>query len=294
MMFSKRRALLALISVVVLGIGIFIAVRASMRTAPNLPEEIETNREEVIGTSIQGRKIEAFTFGKGDTKLLFVGGIHGGYEWNSVLLAYQFLDYLKANPSAVPESVAVTVIPSLNPDGVYKVIGKEGRFAIADVPKGVDQSPGRFNARGVDLNRNFDCKWSPDAVWRNKPVGAGFAPFSEPEAFAFKNFALEMQPDAVVFWHSQAGAVYASKCEGEFSKEVLAIMNVYARAAGYRAETSFDAYEVVGDADGWLASIGIPSVSVELTTHEAVEWEKNIAGIKALFTYFAGKGNAVK
>jgi predicted deacylase len=81
----------------------------------------------------QYRDIESFTYGTGTKHVVFVGGIHGGYEWNSVLLAYTFMDFLKTNPSAVPANVSITVIPNANPDAVYKAIGKEGRFALSDV-----------------------------------------------------------------------------------------------------------------------------------------------------------------
>ena len=63
-------------------------------------------------------------------------------------------------------------------------------------------------------------------------------------------------------------------------------MNVYAEASGYRAVKLFDEYEISGDAEGWLASINIPAITVELKTHETVEWEQNLAGIKALFNYY--------
>jgi hypothetical protein len=66
-------------------------------------------------------------------------------------------------------------------------------------------------------------------------------------------------------------------------------MNAYAGATGYKAVDTFDAYEVTGDAEGWLASIGIPAITVELKTHEAVEWDRNLAGIKAMFAYYEGQ-----
>ena len=119
----------------------------------------------MIGTSVEGRPIEAFTYGTGDTRLLFVGGIHGGYEWNSVLLAYGVMDEFAADPSLVPGHVSITTVPSANPDGVYAVVGEEGRFTAADVPEVADGA-GRFNANQVDLNRNFDCKWQPESMWR--------------------------------------------------------------------------------------------------------------------------------
>jgi murein tripeptide amidase MpaA len=72
----------------------------------------------VIGRSVEGRAIDAYTYGTGKDRFLFVGGIHGGYEWNSVLLAYTFMDYLEANPDVIPSTASVTVVPSANPDGV--------------------------------------------------------------------------------------------------------------------------------------------------------------------------------
>ena len=57
------------------------------------PEKSTEVAHAVIGTSVEGRTIDAYTYGDGDTNLLFVGGIHGGYEWNSVLLAYEMMDH---------------------------------------------------------------------------------------------------------------------------------------------------------------------------------------------------------
>ncbi len=242
----------------------------------------------VIGSSAEGRKIEAYTYGYGKTHLLFVGGMHGGYEWNSILLAYEIMDYLKKNPSLIPAKLSVTVIPSANPDGQFAVLGKEGRFALSDAPKGDNsEGKGRMNAHNVDLNRNFDCKWKPGALWKNKPVGAGAAPFSEPEAQAIRDFVFEFSPSAVIFWHSKSGAVYASECENGILPATLDIMKAYALAAGYRTVRTFDTYKITGDSEGWLASINIPALTVELKTHETVELEENLAGIKAVFDYFS-------
>jgi hypothetical protein len=245
---------------------------------------------EVLGSSVEGRDIAAYTYGQGARHLVFVGGVHGGYEWNSVYLAYRLMDYLDVNPAVIPKGLMVTVIPSANPDGVFKVIGKEGRFAVQDAPDSVDSTGlGRFNAREVDLNRNFDCKWQSESTWKGKTVSAGSEPFSEPEARAVRDFVLEAKPDAVVFWHSKANAVYASECEDGILPMTLDIMKAYSSASGYQAVEVFDAYEITGDAEGWLASIGVPAITVELKTHEIIEWDKNLAGIKALFEYFSGE-----
>ena len=241
-----------------------------------------TTTTQVIGNSVEGRNIENYTFGNGSTTLLFVGGMHGGYEWNSVLLAYQFIDELKAGKIEIPESVKIEIIPNLNPDGVYKVTGKEGRFTNLDVKTETANGEGRFNSHGVDLNRNFDCKWQPTSTWKNKKVSAGMSAFSEPESQTLKKLVEEKNPSAVIFWHSQANAVYASECEKGILPDTMKLMNTYAQASGYKAVSTFDAYPVTGDAEGWLASINIPAITVELSSHENIEWTKNKAGVEAL------------
>jgi predicted deacylase len=284
--FFVKRAIVLVILLFLLGGGFLISKILENRNDNKKQIEEQTTQSTIIGLSVEKRKIEAYTFGNGKNHILFVGGIHGGYEWNSVLLAYNFIDYLKQNPNIIPQNITVSIIPSANPDGVYKITNKEGSFTIFDVSESDVLGLGRFNANNVDLNRNFDCKWKPESTWRSNPVSAGTSAFSEPEAKAIKNFVLENNPVVVVFWHSQSNAVYASECENGILPETLNIMNTYSEATGYPAIDSFDAYEITGDAEGWLASINIPAITVELKTHESVEWEKNLEGIKALFNYY--------
>ena len=255
------------------------------------PARIEISsepRQEIIGSSVQNRKIESYIFGTGHNLLVFIGGIHGGYEWNSVLLAYEFIDYLQANPKLIPENLSIAVIPALNPDGLFKATGKAGRFVAGDVAAGTNEA-GRFNANNVDLNRNFACNWQARSVWRQKEVSAGAAAFSEPESAAIRDYVLQNNPAAVVFWHSRSNAVYGSMCNGDMAPETRAILNAYAKASGYPAKDTFDQYQVSGDATDWLASIGIPAITVELSTHESVEWSKNWKGIQSLLEYYAKK-----
>lgn len=294
-LFSKPLVIIFFLLIAAgIGISIFFGLRREQEVVP-VPVEVTKAWPEraVIGTSVEGRKIESYTFESDDASakhLVFAGGMHGGYEWNSVMLAYQFVDYLKENPKAIPSDITVTIIPSINPDAVFMVTKKEGRFSFADVTK--DQKTletARFNANEVDLNRNFDCKWEEKSTWRSKEVSAGSAPFSEPEAKAIRDFALDKKPDAFVFWHSQANAVYASECEDGILPVTEDIMNAYAEASGYAPVKTFDSYKITGDSEGWLASIQIPAITVELKTHETVEWDKNLAGVKALFAYFSQK-----
>ena len=296
---TKRKKISLLIAVVIILTTALIVVIhlltkfvSNQGTQTEIPiiktpiEEIEKIKQEVIGTSVEGRAIESYTFGHGSTTLLFVGGIHGGYEWNSVLLAYAVIDDLVAGNITIPDGISVKIIPSLNPDGVYKVTGKEGRFVATDVKVNTSNGEGRFNANAVDLNRNFACKWQPTSTWRSKTVSAGTSAFSEPEAQALKKLVEEKRPKGVIFWHSQASAVYASECEEGILPATIQLMNTYAKAAGYKAISAFDAYPVTGDAEGWLASIGIPAITVELSSHESIEWTKNKAGVEAVLKLY--------
>ena len=117
-------------------------------------------------------------------------------------------------------------------------------------------------------------------------VSAGTAAFSEPEARALRDLVLATNPAAVIFWHSQSNAVYASECEEGVLPSTRTLMNTYATAAGYPAVDSFTAYPITGDAEGWLATLGIPAVTVELSTHESIEWTKNWAGVQALLAHY--------
>jgi hypothetical protein len=255
---------------------------------PVVPEPVVDKTRTVIGRSVEGREITAYHYGEGAKELLFVGGIHGGYEWNTVLVAYELMDYLAARPEAVPANLKVSVIPVLNPDGLNKVVGTSTRFTRADVPSSeATVIAGRFNGNQVDLNRNFDCDWQPSAKWQNATVSGGTAVFSEPEAQAIRSYVEAARPAGVVVWYSAAGGVFASSCHNGVLPETLAMTNTYAQASGYPAYREFNFYEITGDMVNWLAKQNIPAISVLLTNHQDTEWSKNQAGIEALLKQFA-------
>jgi len=255
---------------------------------PEPPTPKDDEPTSVIGSSIEERDITAYHFGSGDTEVLFVGGIHGGYSWNTALVAYELISYLEKNPTAIPATVRVTVIPALNPDGLFKVTRKMGSFTRADVTMtGNDTIPARFNARTVDLNRNFDCDWRTSGTWQSRQVSGGSATFSEPESQALRDYVTESKPSAVVVWYSAAGGVYASNCYNGVLPETTTLTNLYAKASGYPAYEEFNYYEITGDAVNWLAKSGIPAISVLLTSHTDTEWEKNRKGIEAILSHYA-------
>jgi hypothetical protein len=313
-MNMKKLIIALVVGIILIGIGVY-ALKSGLftndvvvntgDTTPNTtvvvaptpvvppPPAAQTNKAEtVIGTSVEERAITAYHYGSeakvGTKELLFLGGAHGGYEWNTVLVAYELMDYLKANPKSIPAGVRVTVIPVLNPDGLFKVVGTAGRFAPADVPSPIAKTVvGRYNAHNVDLNRNFDCDWQSMGMWQNTTVSGGSSAFSEPESKALEAYVALHKPDAAVVWFSAAGGVFSSRCHDEMLLETSAITKVYADASGYPAFKDFDFYAITGDMVNWLAKNKIPAISVLLSTHSDTEWSKNQAGVEALLKYYS-------
>jgi len=274
--------LLILISVLftIVGAGAY----ALERSKETEVAEVKVVEEEVIGTSHEGRDITAYTYGNGPKQLVLIGGIHGGYEWNTVLLAYELMDYFDTEWTSIPTTTQITIIPVANPDGLYAVMATTSVFKASEVPSSSELlATGRFTASGVDLNRNFDCKWQPKSMWGTQQVSAGTEAFSEPEAKAIRDFIQTNSPDGVLFFHSKANAVYASECHEGVLTETKELLTTYAEASGYEPVLQFDAYPITGDAEGWLASIGIPALTVELETREGTDFEKNLRGVKAVF-----------
>lgn len=254
-------------------------------TTPQVPED---KTKTVIGQSVEERDIVAYHYGAGSSEILFVGGIHGGYSWNTALVAYQLSDYLRENQAIIPENLKVTVVPVLNPDGLSDIVDPTATFSPSSITATDAQKvSARFNANNVDLNRNFECDWQTNATWRSRSVSGGSSAFSEPESLAIKNYIDTNKPIAAVVWYSSAGGVFASNCHAGVSKATLTLTNVYAKASGYRAYETFDFYEVTGDMVNWLAKNDVPAISVLLTNHTDTEWTKNLKGIEAVLKHYA-------
>jgi hypothetical protein len=118
-------------------------------------------------------------------------------------------------------------------------------------------------------------------------VSGGSKVFSEPESQALRDYVESHDITAAVVWYSAAGGVYASNCHNGVLPETTTLTNLFAKASGYAAYNSFDFYELTGDMVNWLAKNDIPAISVLLTNHKDVEWDKNKAGVEAILKHYA-------
>ncbi|MCC7352539.1 MAG: peptidoglycan DD-metalloendopeptidase family protein [Anaerolineae bacterium] len=219
---------------------------------------------EIFGYSAQGRPLEVYRFGNGPVKIALIGAIHGGYEWNSAALMHRLMAHLVANPTLVFTRTTLYVVPLLNPDGLARSGGPDGRF----------------NGNMVDINRNWDCLWQPRAEWKGRAVSPGARPFSEPEAQALRDFLLDGRFRAAVFYHSSGGMVTAgARCGGGDASR--AFSHAIARATGYTS-MRFPQSDVTGEAADWFTSQGIPAVAIELSTHVSLDWAQNLKALQAI------------
>jgi hypothetical protein len=218
---------------------------------------------------VQQRPIIAYRLGRGPIVRALIGGLHGGYEWNTVTLMTETIDYLMTQPDMIPEQVTLYIVPVANPDGLVA---------------GTDRIKGRLNANQVDLNRNWDYQWQMTATHGIWPVSAGRRPFSEPETIALRNFIIEHKLDAVVFYHSAFAAVFSGA--GVTTSHTVELAHVLAEATGYRyAPEGVPGQITTGNAIDWLTANGITAVEVELTNHFDLDWEQNQRALRAFLNW---------
>ncbi len=230
----------------------------------------------VIGYSVEGRPLTVYRFGRGPWQRMILAGIHGGYEWNTVVLAETLIRLLQQGEITVPPEVTLFIVPNLNPDGYAR-------------HKGV---LGRANARGVDLNRNFPWNWQPDwdrqGCWNYAPITAGAGPLSEPETRALAMFLQrpDVHPQALVSYHSAALGIFPAGWPYAPGPRSTQLAQDLAQVTGYRYPPLDYGCQLTGQLVDWTAfALGIPSVDVELSTHEDIDLRQNLAALRLLLTW---------
>jgi hypothetical protein len=255
-------------------------------TAETLPSVGPIDTREIIGYSVEDREIRVDTIGSGPVDILIVGGIHGGYEANSVVLARRVARHFRENSEELDPRFTLHIIDLMNPDGLYRITG--GVPAEQFNFRAVNTRPGRFNANMVDLNRNWGADWKPVSYWGTTQVNTGTGPWSEPETRAVRDYFQRIEPAASIFFQSAGSFLWYSGAERSwpYSRELA---QAYSAASGYllRERDPGEAprnnpFEITGSSDDWFYSIGHRNITVELTNHYEIEWERNLAGLKAV------------
>ena len=225
----------------------------------------------IIGYSVEGRPLEVIQFGSGPIDLMIVAGIHGGYEWNTIALADELIEFLDQRPEIIPVRVSLHILRSLNPDGAM-----------------LKNNPwGRGNAHHVDLNRNWDSDWSIDVpkpfCWDIIPLTAGPLPSSEPETQALMQYLLDADIEAMISYHSAGLGIFAGGKPS--TEESLSLAEAIAKVSNYPYPPIDIGCEYTGTMTDWAADHGIAAIDIELSTHRDTDFEQNLVILQTFLNW---------
>lgn len=213
-----------------------------------------------IGKSLCGRSIFAVKIGNAKHPPLIAGGFHG-MEYLTVLSVLQFAAECAEDSALIGERGAVFV-PCVNPDGTEIVL--HGAKAACRFEQFVhctgNSNRWQANARGVDINHNFNAGWKT-VKCREIKAGitqpsatrfGGSCPESEPETKALTALCRRIPFSRVLALHSQGREIYwdFGKCT---PSECLALAERLSAVSGY-AVASPDPMAIGGGFKDWFIS----------------------------------------
>lgn len=252
---------------------------------------------ESIGRSVAGREIWAVCLGNPNAprQILVSAGIHGR-EYLTPLLAMKQLEfYLRYYETGAYNGIRYTelfdtcafyIVPMSNPDGI--MLSQAGLDSLTDetlrqTVRSVYESDRRkgytsqtdideylkywkANARGVDLNRNYDALWENYRDGEPEPCHKNYkgpSAASEPETRALVSLTESLSnPAAVLCIHSQGEVLYWDCGQPEpLRTATRAFTAAVAESTGYEM-----IYEVNNDASlsDWCAlNRGLIAITVE-------------------------------
>ncbi len=239
-----------------------------------------------IGTSILDRAIPILHLGSGERRVLYVGS-HHGMEWITSLVLIQFCEELcKAiqaqkrvcgiYPCDLLGGYTLSILPMLNPDGVeYQIHGVSEdnplRERLLEMNGGSeDFSSWQANARGVDLNHNYDAGFeeykrleNEQGIQKGAPTRySGECAESEPEVAALCNLIRYFAPwRGVMTLHTQGEEIFAPPCK-EQNKGAITARRL-SQLTGYRLSRAEGLAAYGGLTDWCTEKMAIPAFTME-------------------------------
>lgn len=228
-----------------------------------------------FGRSARMRELVAVDVGRGERKLLMVGG-HHGREYVSSAFVMRSMEQLMFVGGA-PDGTAVTFVPMINPDGVE--ISAKGGDALTDKMEmlGTDTRSWKANGNGVDLNRHYPARFGEKANLANGPASEGFggyAPATEPEAVSLMELCHKKSFLIGATFHSKGETIiYGDANTPGIIPESLIIAEKLASSTGYDiAPVSMDPASYGGGFENWFRqTFGRPCILVELAPSDGTD-----------------------
>jgi hypothetical protein len=232
-------------------------------------------RASTAGTSVEGRPIHRYEFGRLNGPAVLLTGLVHAVELIGSIALLDFVRDVVHTDHALLRHARLVVLPILNPDSLEANDARlaHGRRAFR-----------RGNANGVDLNRNFPhvSTLSPQrralhlfagSRSRFSPYYGGPHPFSEPETRAVRDVALEVRPVLSIGFHSFGNLLlypwaFTSK-RNPRARSYERMGGCFRRAqprSPYAVMQARDLYATSGDMDDWLdAELGTFAFTVEVS-----------------------------
>ena len=254
------------------------------------------------GKSVLGKEIFALKIGELAGAVLYAGAFHA-QEWITAMLLMRFtaelctgldrgvtladIDCRKALLGR-----GLVIIPCVNPDGVE--IALRGVSGGGDLAGEVDRISGgdlrgwNANARGVDINHNFDAGWhiaqgleAGMGITGSAPRRyGGLAPESEPETRALCDFCRANRFRMAVAWHAQGEEIFWKYGDNHPPKSAL-IANLFAISSGYRLAAPDAIASHAGFKDWFIGNFRRPAYTVEIGKGENPLPVSDLEGIYA-------------
>ena len=232
----------------------------------------------IIGQSYLGKNINLIKMGSGAHKVIYIGSHHAS-EWLTSLILMRFAeDFCKSyifgerlfgyDPEYILYSRTFYILPMLNPDGVDLVINGLGEYnpvrsRLIQMNGGSgDFSRWQANARGVDLNHNYDAGYAllkqieeDSGIISPCPTRyGGEYPESEPEVSSLVSF-IRGQGDISLLaaLHTQGEVIYWTY-NNIIPPKSKTLANLVARATGYKLEYPDEEIASYGGCKDWFIS----------------------------------------
>jgi g-D-glutamyl-meso-diaminopimelate peptidase len=201
-----------------------------------------------VGVSTQGRIIPYFLVEKTAFPTIIIQySIHAREYITTYLALKQIKEFNKRASFG-----RVFFIPMLNPDGVNIATHFNPLY--------------KANARGVDLNVNFDARWGTGAQNVFVPGSENYVgeyPFSEPETVALRDFTLNIKPDLTLSYHCKGEEIYWEFLQDEKQRE-----RDYKFAKALSQSTGYPLVTPNGSAGGYkdwcIEKLKIPALTIEV------------------------------
>ena len=242
-------------------------------------------KKSVIGRSCMGKSITALKIGSATQYSLIAAAFHGSERITSNILL-MFIEELAfalekdgyiagINARRALKGRGVIFVPCVNPDGCdISLLGAnacgERKESIAKQCKN-DYINWNANARGVDINHNFDAGWEnlrkieqKNGIYGPGPTRfGGYTPESEPETVALTKLCRNAEIRHVTALHSQGEVIYWSygKNRPPKSEKMAEIM---ATSSGYALDTPDDIATGGGFKDWFIEKYNRPGFTVEV------------------------------